>query len=67
MVDIDGSQLYRKQPKLLSEDMVTGRSTVLPMPPLVCWESINVANHKNMASMVSLSLRVKLCYYPWIH
>ena len=50
MVDIDGSHLYKKQQKLLSEGMVIGRSTALPKPPLVGWESVNTANHKEMAS-----------------
>lgn len=50
MVDIDGSYIYKKQQSLISEGIVIGRSTALPKPPLVGWESINTANHKEMAS-----------------
>ena len=53
--------IYKKQQKHLSEGMVIGRSTALPKPPLVGWESVNTANHKEMASklpMVSLIAEV---------
>ena len=50
MVDIDGSHLYKKQQKLLSEGVVIGKLTALPKQPLIGWDSINTANHKEMAS-----------------
>ena len=50
VLHIDGSHLYKKQQKLLSEGVVIGRSSALPKPPLVSWESVNTANHKEMAS-----------------
>lgn len=49
VVDVDGSHLYKKQQKLLSEGMVIGKSTTLPKQPLG-WDSITTANHKEMAS-----------------
>ena len=50
VVDIDGSHLYKKQQKLLSEGVVIGKLTALPKKPLIGWDSINTANHKDMAS-----------------
>ena len=47
MVDIDGSHLYKKQQKLLS---LIGKLTALPKQPFIGWDSINTANHKDMAS-----------------
>ena len=50
VVDIDGSHLYKKQQRLLSEGVEIGRLTVLPKQPLIGLDSINTANHKEMAS-----------------
>ena len=50
VADIDGSHLYKKQQRLLLEGVEIGRLTVFPKQPLIGWDSINTANHKEMAS-----------------
>ena len=50
VVDIDGSNFYKKRQKLLSEGMMVRKSTDLPRQPLIGWDSVNTANHKEMAS-----------------